>query len=188
MKRATMSAIVIMAILLSAGATKEDLHAARSPSAGAQQDGAATARAMIATIADFAWLKGRWTGTVGTGTTEEICSGAEAGVMICMFRAMNDGKTQGLEFITLRDAPPGVEERVRFFESDLAEEQGDNGIALHVASLSPTVIIFNNAKQVGPVKHVTITRSGDDTFSTHIELVDGAGKSSFIDAQWRREK
>jgi len=157
---------------------------------GAQgnQDGAATARAMVAGVADVAWLAGRWAGTVGTGTTEEICSEPVSGVMMCMFRAMNEGKVQGLEFITLRDVAPGLEERARFFGPDLSEEQGDNGVTLRLASLSPTQLVFNNAKENGIVKHITINRPGQDEFSTHIELVDGTGKTSFIDSQWKREK
>lgn len=154
----------------------------------AQQDGAATARAMVATIADVSWLTGRWTGVVGTGTTEEICSAPADGAMMCMFRAMNDGKTQGMEFITLREASPGIEERARFFSPDLTEDPGDNGVALKMVSLSPTQIVFDNARENGPVKHITITRSGEDAFATHIELVGSTGKSSFIDSEWKRAK
>jgi hypothetical protein len=154
----------------------------------ASEDGAATARAMVATIADVSWLAGRWTGVVGTGTTEEICSAPADGVMMCMFRAMNGGKTQGMEFITLREISPGIEERARFFSSDLTEDPGDNGVALKMVSLSPMKIVFDNARENGPVKHITITRAGEDGFATHIELVGPAGKSSFIDSEWKRTK
>jgi hypothetical protein len=154
----------------------------------ADQDGAATARAMVATIADVSWLTGRWTGVVGTGTTEEICSAPAGGVIMCMFRAMNGQQVQGLEFITLRENAPGIEERARFFGADLAEDKGDDGVALKMVSLSSAKIVFDNAKEGGPVKHITINRAGDDNFATHIELVDRMGKSSFIDSEWKRAK
>jgi hypothetical protein len=137
---------------------------------------------------DISWLTGRWTGIVGTGTTEEICSTPAYGAMMCMFRALNEGKTQGMEFITLREAAPGIEERVRFFSPELTEGQPDTGVALHLVSLSPSQLVFDNARANGPVRHITINRAGDDAFATHIELVDASGKSSFIDVQWKRAK
>jgi hypothetical protein len=77
---------------------------------------------------------------------------------------------------------------VRFFSADLAERQGDNGITLRLASVAGTQMVFDNAKENGVVKQETISRQGEDSFSVHIEVVDASGKSSFIDAQWKRAK
>jgi hypothetical protein len=166
----------------------------------------ASARSNSFTITDVAWLSGRWTGTAGNAVTDEICNAPSHGEMSCTFRAVDAGKIEGLEFITLREisatadgpAPTGgpatagrhagIEERVRFFGEDLSEKEGDNGITLRMASVSPTEIVFDNAKTDGFVKHMTIARQSEDEFSTHIEVVDAAGKTGFIDAKWKREK
>jgi hypothetical protein len=141
-----------------------------------------------ATIADVAWLAGRWTGTAGSDSTDETCTAPARGVMTCMFRSMDGERITGLEFITLRETASGIEERVRFFSPDLAEGQGDNGITLRLTSVAGSQIVFDNVKESGVVKHETISRQGEDSFTVHIEVVDASGKSGFIDAQWKRSK
>ena len=150
--------------------------------------GAATSAPGQATIADVEWLAGRWTGMAGRDSTDEICTAPARGVMTCMVRSMDGEKITGLEFITLRETASGVEERVRFFSPDLTEGQGDNGITLRLASVTGSQMVFDNAKESGVVKHETISRQGEDSFTVHIEVVDASGKSSFIDAQWKRAK
>ncbi|HLW97718.1 MAG TPA: DUF6265 family protein [Candidatus Acidoferrales bacterium] len=158
------------------------------------QGNGASARFSPFTITEVAWLSGRWTGTAGSAVTDEMCTAPSHGEMSCMFRAVDAGKIEGLEFITLREIPApaggreGIEERVRFFGPDLSAKEGDNGITLRMASVSPTEIIFDNAKTDGFVKHMTISRQSEDEFSTHIEVVDATGKTGSIDAKWKREK
>jgi hypothetical protein len=176
MKR-VMMAVVLMAVM-AAGALVE-----------VKRCGAATSASPVqATIANVGWLAGRWTGMAGSDSTDEICTAPARGVMTCMFRSMDPEKITGLEFITLRETASGVEERVRFFSPDLTEGQGDNGITLRLASVTGSQIVFDNAKESGVVKNETISRHGEDSFTVHIEVVDASGKSSFIDAQWKRAK
>jgi hypothetical protein len=69
--------------------------------------GAATAASPApTTIADVAWLAGRWTGMAGSESTDEICTAPARGVMTCMFRRMDGEKITGLEFIKLREPLP----------------------------------------------------------------------------------
>jgi uncharacterized protein YndB with AHSA1/START domain len=140
------------------------------------------------TIGDVAFFSGRWTGTAGTEATEEICTEPARGEMSCMFRGMDDKKIDGLEFIIFRESGGGIEERVRFFSGELGETPGDNGITMRLASVTPSNIIFENAKQDGVVKRITVTRRGKDEFGTHIEVVDASGKSGAIDSEWKRAK
>jgi len=132
--------------------------------------------------------------------------------MTCVVRVMDAENTLVLEFITLREIPmttggaaaqkggddadnaggasavTTVEERVRFFSSDLAESQGDNGITLRLASVSATEIVLNNAKESGVVKQVKLIRNGNDEFTSHIDLVGPDGKPGAIEAKWKRGK
>lgn len=49
-----------------------------------------------ATIADVAWLAGRWTGTAGSDSTDETCTAPARGVMTCMFPLNGWGKDYGV--------------------------------------------------------------------------------------------
>jgi hypothetical protein len=140
----------------------------------------------LAKVADLQFLAGHWEGSVGTAKIEQTCSLADPAVMVCMFRLMTDKGTEMLEFYTLRDTPAGVEERIRFFSPDLTEEPGD-GVTMKLASNSPTSVVFENPTGTYP-KRSTLTRTTDDAFHSHIELVDGKGKASTIDADWTKTK
>jgi len=140
------------------------------------------------TIADFAFLGGRWTGTAGSDTVEQVCTPPARGAMSCVFRSMSAEKIDGLELTTLRETASGLEERVRFFSPELAETAGDEGITMRVARVTDSEIVFDNAKPSEVVKHVTILRRGKDSFGTRIEVVDASGKSGFIVAEWKRAK
>src|ERR1700722_11896633 len=124
MKRAMMG-VVLTAVMVACALVKVKTCGAATAMSPAQT-----------TIADVAWLAGRWTGTAGRDSTDEICTAPARGVMTCMFRSMNGEKITGLEFITLRETASGIEERVRFFSADLTEGQGDNGITLRLASVT----------------------------------------------------
>jgi hypothetical protein len=140
------------------------------------------------TIGDVAFFSGRWTGTAGTEATEEICTEPARGEMSCMFRAMDAQKIDGLEFIIFRETSGGIEERTRFFSGELGEKPGDDGVTLRLTSVTASQIVFDNVKQGGVVKRITVTRRGKDEFSTHIEIVDAAGKPGAIDSEWKRAK
>jgi uncharacterized protein YndB with AHSA1/START domain len=140
------------------------------------------------TIADVAFFSGRWTGTAGTETLEEICTEAARGEISCMFRAMDAQKIEGLEFIIFRETGGGIEERTRFFSSDLSEKPGDDGVTLRLASVTASKIVLENAKPDAFVKRITVTRRGKDEFSTHIEIVDASGKPGAIDSEWKKAK
>jgi hypothetical protein len=163
-------------------------------------------------IADFAWLAGRWTGVAGTQTAEEICTEASHHVMGCMIRYMDAENVKELEFITLREMPIAiggppmqrraddsgnmardrvlttVEERVRFFGTDLTEKAGDEGITLRLASVSAAEIVFDNAKVDGAVKHLRFIRNGSDELTSHLDLVGADGKPGVVEAKWKRAK
>lgn len=147
---------------------------------------AAAAPSPAPKVSDLHFLAGHWEGHVDNARIEQTCSIADPAVMVCMFRLMDDKGTQMVEFYTLRDTAAGVEERVRFYSPDLKEEPGD-GLTLKLASSSATTFVFENPNGTYP-KRTTLTRTADDEFHSHIELVDGQGKASNIDAYWKKTK
>jgi hypothetical protein len=157
-------------------------HAPARKSFGAAQKTAAQPRA---TLADLAWMAGHWTGTVGNGTIEQFCSEPTHGVMMGMFRASMGDKTAEIELYTMQETPNGIEEHIRFFKSTPLEPDDPPEVTMMVKSVSPNEIVFENPTGNYP-KRSTVTHNGANAFHTHIELIDGQGKSAFIDADWQR--
>lgn len=81
-----------------------------------------------ATIEDMKWLAGTWRGKGMGGTVEEIWSEPQAGVMMGMFRFMQEGKLQMLELMTLSEK----DDKGCYFEGiTFAPDQ--NRLAIYVA-------------------------------------------------------
>jgi hypothetical protein len=139
-----------------------------------------------AKVASLHFLAGHWEGHVDTTRIEQTCSVSDPAVMICMFQLTGDNGTEMIEFYTIRDTPDGVEERIRFYSPDLKEGPGD-GVTMKLASSTPTTFVFENPTGTYP-KRSTLTRTGEDEFHSHIELVNNQGKTSFIDAYWKKTK
>ncbi len=137
-------------------------------------------------VAELGFFAGRWVGSANGANVEQLCSTTEPSTMMCMFRAWSSKGTEMLELYTLRDTPNGVEERVRFFEPDLKEEPGE-GLTMRLTGVQGAVWTFENPNGNMP-KRSTLTKKSDDEFTSHIEFVDGKGRSSFIDASWKRAK
>ncbi|MFZ0821080.1 MAG: DUF6265 family protein [Candidatus Acidiferrales bacterium] len=188
------------------------LIVAAEAGSGARQGGAG-ANTVSGKIADFAWLTGWWTGTVGEATAEEICSEASHHVMSCMIRYMDAENVTQLEFVSLREMPLAtggppmprrgvddtgnasrgrvlttVEEKARLYPTDLREKAGDEGITLRLASVSGTEIVFDNARTDEAIKHLRYIRNGADEFTSHLDLVGADGKPAVMEAKWRRAR
>jgi hypothetical protein len=58
---------------------------------------------------------------------------------------------------------------------------------MELASISPTQLVFEDHNGTYP-KRSTLTGTSNDDMTSHIELVDAQGKTSFIDAHWTRAK
>ena len=142
--------------------------------------------AAAAKVASLHFLAGHWEGHVDKARIEQTCSISDPAALVCMFQLLGDKGTEMVEFYTIRDTPDGVEEKVRFFSPDLKEEPGD-GLTLKLASNTTTTFVFENPNGTYP-KRSTLTRTADDEFHTHIELVDPQGKASTIDAYWKKTK
>jgi hypothetical protein len=142
--------------------------------------------APVSKVSDLAFMAGRWQGAVDNNRIEQTCSSGDPAFMMCMFRLLDDHGTQMLEFYTFRNTASGVEEHARMFSPDLKSDPSD-GFTMELTSISPTQLVFENHHGTYP-KRSTLTRTGNDDMTSHIELVDAQGKSSFIDAHWTRAK
>jgi len=158
-----------------------DYKKPRAMAGGAQQT-----QPVKATAADFAWMAGRWTGTVGANPIEYECSQPRLGQMMCMFRVLDDKNILGLEFISLEETSEGLKEHIRFFSPALAVG-GPDAVTMELESIAPDRIVFVNPNGSRP-KRTTTLRTGDNAFTSHIEMIDDQGKLSAMDAHWVRAK
>lgn len=78
-----------------------------------------TAKPTPATIEDMKWLAGTWRGKGMGGEVEEIWSEPQGGVMMGMFRFMQEGKLQMLEMMTLSEKDGVISLKVKHFSPDL---------------------------------------------------------------------
>ena len=77
------------------------------------------AHGAAASIEDFAWLAGRWTGDGLGGRTEEVWSPPDAGAMVGVFRLIREEKPVFYEMITLSDFGEGFAMRLKHFHPDM---------------------------------------------------------------------
>ena len=152
------------------------------PAGNVQQPAAKTA---VASVQDLAFMAGHWTGQVDTAQIEQTCAAPDHGFMMCMFRLAEQGKTELLELYALQEKDGTVEMRVRHFTPELGEERMPAPFSYRVTSISPTQVVLENPAGSYP-KRATIERSGPDEMVVRTELVDAAGKSSFLVAHWTR--
>jgi hypothetical protein len=77
------------------------------------------AKSPPATLADMAWLAGRWVGPALGGEAEEIWSPPKAGSMMGMYRLVRNGKPVFFEFQTLVEEGGSLILRLKHFNPDL---------------------------------------------------------------------
>jgi Domain of unknown function (DUF6265) len=142
--------------------------------------------AAVSKVSDMSFMAGRWLGSVDNNKIEQTCTDGDPAFMMCMFRLMDERGTQMIEFYTFRNTATGVEERVQMFSPDLKSDPSDS-FTMELASVSSTQLVFENHNGTYPKKS-TLTRTSNDEMTSHIELVDTKGKSTFIDAHWSRAK
>ena len=141
----------------------------------------------IASLRDFAWLEGKWTGKLGNTAflAEQEWWPAKAGVMMGMFRLTDGEKLLVLELFTLRETAEGLELRLRHFDGALTPMEKEDALVLRLISLTENEALFENPVHSRP-KTSRITRTGPKSFVGRSEIIGGDGKVSVIEATWQR--
>jgi hypothetical protein len=137
-----------------------------------------------ARVSDLAWLTGVWHANVSGGIAEETCSQPAGGSMACMLRIISDGNVVWLEFTVLRETAAGIVLDIHFFNSDSQPAQPASA-ELQLKSAENHAWHFQNLSGTQP-KAETITVTGPDSWTNHVEFVDAKGNESFLDATWTR--
>jgi len=140
-----------------------------------------------ATLADFAWLEGRWQGTWGPRVAEQSWTSPKAGTMLGTFRLVEDEKTLVLELFALMEKPDAINFYIRHFTPALVPWEKTDATFLRLASFDATKAIFENPVD-GEPKHSVVTRVDADTFILRSEIIPEGGDLQVIEITYHRQK
>ena len=147
---------------------------------------AAPAPAPKTTLADFAWLAGRWQGAWGPRSAQQVWSAPKAGVMLGTFQLAENDKTLVLELFTLVEDADGIKLHIRNFTPALVAWEKASPAVLSLASADPKTITFENAVD-GQPKHVVFTRIDADTYVAKSEIIPEKGDPQVTQITYRRQ-
>lgn len=105
---------------------------------------AATQSNRTVSIADAAWLAGRWVGEGFDGQMEETWAPPVGGQMIGHFRYWREDQPQFYELLLLDVIDEGLRMRVKHFGTDMVGwEEKDDWITFEPVSVEPDALLFN---------------------------------------------
>jgi len=180
-----------IALLLAASAPNEMRAQATTPVANA----AALRGDTSATLREFAWLTGRWEGTVGNlpgATLEVMYSAPRAGLMTGVMRLVQRDTVLVVELISLVETPHGVEMRFRHFSPTLDAYEREFKQTMRLTSHQPSADQFENtvpfdAKLMSTQpRRTSLVRHGADEFVGRSDIIGADGKPAEIVSTYRR--
>ena len=145
------------------------------------------------TLADFAWLTGRWEGSIAFAgydkplTAEQEWMSAKNGTVLGMFRLSSDQKTVFLEFFTIRETPDGILFYFRHFSPELVPMEKEDAYRLKLVKSEGGRFQFDNTVQ-NQLKDATLTLVDSDHFVSHANLTGPDGKPAAIEVSYHRVK
>jgi hypothetical protein len=139
------------------------------------------------TLADFAWLEGRWLGTWGPRSAEQCWSSPKAGMMVGTFRLVENEKTLVIEMFTLVEKPDGINFYLRHFTPDMVPWEKGDATVLNLVGVEDQRATFENPVN-GQPKHSIFVRVDPDTFVSRSEIVPDSGDMQVIEITYHRQK
>jgi hypothetical protein len=115
-----------------------------------------------ATVADLAWLAGRWTGEGLGGRIEETWSPPDAGSMVGYFRLVKDGKPVFYEIMTILEVEGSLQLRLKHVNPDMTGwEEKNDFVTFRLVKQDDTGVWFDG---------LTFRRTGADTMDGYLAL------------------
>jgi hypothetical protein len=158
--------------------------ASKSDSTPPAQPGAAQAKP---TLADFAWLAGRWQGAWGPRVAQQVWMPPKAGVMPGTFQLVDNGTTLVIELFTIIEKPDGINLYFRHFTPTLAPWETSKPTVLKLANSTPKVIEFENPVG-GQPKSAVIRRIDADTYVSRSVIVPDKGDTQTVEITYHRQR
>lgn len=122
-----------------------------------------------ASLRDFEWLAGSWSGTEHGMQLEETWQPAAGGAMLGTCRAVTTSTLAFCEILTLREAAGGVEMRIRHFDGDLkAWEEKDKPMIFDLVSSRSGLATFQS-RATEPAERLSYWRLGQRGLRIRLE-------------------
>jgi hypothetical protein len=174
----------------SAGAGAPASNAASAPPspspAPAPQQPPATAPHKTS-LADFAWLEGRWRGDWVSRVAEQTWLGPKAGEMTGTFRLVEGDKILVLELFTLVEKPEGINFYFRHFTPELVPWEKSDATLLNLESSDAQKAVFTNPLN-GEPRRVILLEIDADTYTARAEIEPEHGDPQTIEITYHRQK
>ncbi|PYT93036.1 MAG: hypothetical protein DMG36_11930 [Acidobacteria bacterium] len=145
------------------------------------------------TLADFAWLSGRWEGQLGAPGSEKQLSAEQQwmppknGTMQGFFRLTDNEKTIVIELFTIRETAAGIIFYFRHFSPELKPWEGTEAYHLNLTKWDANAFRFDNPV-MNQLKDAILTRNADDTYTSHGDITGADGKPTVIEVTYHRVK
>ena len=146
-----------------------------------------------ATLADFAWLAGRWEGKLpfpGSDkplTAEQQWFAPSNGTMLGMFRLSSDQKTILIELFTVRETADGIFLYFRHFSPELVPQEKEDAYRLKLTKWDAGHFQFDNTVQ-NNLKDAILTVVDSDHYISHGDITGSDGKPAVIEVAYHRVK
>lgn len=146
-----------------------------------------------ATLADFAWLAGRWEGKLGASgsdkqmTAEQEWMAPKNGTTQGFFRLTDNEKTVVIELFTIRETAGGIVLYFRHFSPELKPLEETEAYHLNLTKSDGNMFRFDNPV-VNQLKDAILTHTGDDSYTSHGDITGADGKPAVIEVTYHRVK
>ncbi|MBZ5503132.1 MAG: DUF6265 family protein [Acidobacteriia bacterium] len=182
-----MASLFLVAGAMAQPAACQQPSAAPAPATAKPAPTAPSVPAQKMTLADFAWLAGRWQGVWGPRLVQQVWMPARAGVMMGTFQLTENDKTLVLEVFTLVEKPDGVHFHLRHFTPSLAAWEKTDPAVLYLTSIDPKTAVFENPGE-GQPRRTLWKRLDADTFVARSEVVRGPSATLVTEITYHRQK
>lgn len=185
-----LAALVLRVSLPTAGSAQQALGAGTASTASSvpqQQPQPISSPASSPTLADFAWLEGRWRGEWGPRVAEQVWLAPKAGTMAGLFRLVENDKMLVIEMFTLVEKPDEIDLYFRHFTPSLLPWEKSDAVVLKLASLDAKNADFENPAN-GMPKRAILMRVDPDTYVARSEIIPDQGETQVIEITYHRQK
>ena len=138
-------------------------------------------------LADFAWLEGKWLGNWGPRVAEQLWTEPKAGEMLGLLRVVENDKTLVVELYSLLETPDGIEFRLRHFTASLLPWEQSQTILLKLGSLDANAAVFENPANDQP-RRLTLIRVDPESYLSRSEITSGNDNRQVTEIRYHKQK
>ena len=148
-----------------------------------------------ATTKDFAWLAGRWEGTMSSGEVglaDVTFAPPVAGLITGTMRLVADQKILVVELIAMTDSPTGVQLRFRHFSNALEAYEPTFRQSMRLTSSDATKSVFENEVPYDRTlmstqpRTTVFERHDENSFTGRSNIINDAGQPAIVEVRYRR--